>query len=260
MAALPYMQLYVADYLADTAHLSTLENGAYLLLIFNYWQRGESFKAKDQQSLNRRLASVARMSNEEWENVKESLSEFFETSETEWRHSRIDRDLDAVNTKSAKASAAGKASAASKSNKRSTVVEQTFNHTDTDIDTDTDTDISTPIGVESASKRATRLPADLSLSDEWEAFCKTERPDLNPGAVFAKFRDYWTGKPGKAGTKLDWTATWRNWVREERQVKAANGAGNTNRNGAAMASYGTIFTKPEGQGHGRTIDATPRLG
>lgn len=214
MAALPYMQLYVADYLADTAHLSTLENGAYLLLIFNYWQRGECFKAKDQQSLNRRLASVARMSNEEWENVKESLSEFFETSETEWKHPRIDRDLEAVNFKSAKASAAGKASAASKSNKRSTNVEQTFNHTE--ADTDTEADISTPIGVESAPKRASRLSADLAIPDEWAAFCKAERPDLDPASVFSKFKDYWLSKPGKAGTKLDWFATWRNWVREER--------------------------------------------
>jgi len=134
MAALPYIQLYVADYLADTAHLSTIEHGAYLLLIFNYWQRGESFKAKDERTLNKRLASVARLTENEWENVKETLSEFFEITETEWKHRRVEIDLEAVNAKSTKASNAGKASAAQRSNKRSTDVQQTLNHTDTDTD------------------------------------------------------------------------------------------------------------------------------
>ena len=185
MAALPYMQLYVADYLADTAHLSTLENGAYLLLIFNYWQRGESFKAKDQQSLNKRLASVARLSNEEWENVKESLAEFFETSETEWKHSRIDRDLDSVNAKSAKASAAGKASAASKANNRSTNAEQTFNHTDTDTDTDTDISTTTVVDKSVHSEVA-------QVFEHWKSVMDSPRSNLDKKrktAIEARLKD-----------------------------------------------------------------------
>jgi uncharacterized protein YdaU (DUF1376 family) len=94
MAALPYIQLYTSDYLSDAAHLNTLEHGAYLLLIFNHWQRGESFKAKNEHSLNKRLATVARLSEQEWECVRETLSEFFEITETEWSHNRIERDLE----------------------------------------------------------------------------------------------------------------------------------------------------------------------
>jgi hypothetical protein len=29
----------------------------------------------------------------------------------------------------------------------------------------------------------------------------------------AKFRDYWTAQPGVKGRKVDWEATWRNWLR-----------------------------------------------
>jgi uncharacterized protein YdaU (DUF1376 family) len=106
MAALPYIQLYIAEYLADTAHLTTLQHGAYLLLIFNYWQRG-----KPLSNSSERLASVARMSNEEWKNIEPVLAEFFEVTESEWVHHRIESDLVDVLSKSTKASAAGKASA-----------------------------------------------------------------------------------------------------------------------------------------------------
>jgi uncharacterized protein YdaU (DUF1376 family) len=66
-----------------------------------------------------------------------------------------------------------------------------------------------------AEARATRF-ALASVPDEWVNFCKQERPDLDPARTFAKFGDYWRGKGGQAGRKLDWLATWRNWVREER--------------------------------------------
>lgn len=149
MAALPYMQLYVADYLADTAHLSTEEHGAYLLLIFNYWQRGKPLPNND-----KRLAMISRLSNERWADVKETLIEFFNVTPTEWKHERIERDLIGVNSKSSAASIAGKASAEAKKAKKlaelaelnetltdvttdvTTDVKQTINHTDTDTDTD----------------------------------------------------------------------------------------------------------------------------
>lgn len=51
---------------------------------------------------------------------------------------------------------------------------------------------------------------------EWIQFCQTHRPDLDPGTVFDGFRDYWIARPGREGVKLDWFATWRNWVRNQK--------------------------------------------
>lgn len=133
MAALPYIQLYVADYLADTAHLTAAQHGAYLLLIFNYWQRGQPLN-----NANERLTNVARMSNAEWAAAKPVLQEFFEVDGDTWTHRRIERDLEAVRLKSTKASNAGKASASARGNGRSADVQRTFNHTDTNTDTNTD--------------------------------------------------------------------------------------------------------------------------
>lgn len=89
MAALPYMQLYIADYLADTMHLSTEEHGAYLLLMFNYWQTGKPIPKS-------RLAKIARVPNDRWSAIEQTLSEFFEDDGECWIHFRIERDMESV--------------------------------------------------------------------------------------------------------------------------------------------------------------------
>ena len=136
MAALPYMQLYVADYLADTSHLSTLEHGVYLLLIMNYWQRGGPLPAADDK-----VARIARISTEEWLTVKDNILPFFTEQGGQLVHRRIERDLEAVLDKCEKAAASGRSSAAKRyGNGRSTNVQRSSNHTDTDTEGETDTD------------------------------------------------------------------------------------------------------------------------
>ena len=69
--------------------------------------------------------------------------------------------------------------------------------------------------VEAKQQRGSRLTAEWSPSELDIQFCKTERPDLDPAKTSDRFRDYWIAQPGAKGVKLDWTATWRNWVRNE---------------------------------------------
>ena len=127
MSSLPYMQLYVSDYLADTAHLTAQQHGAYMLLLMNYWQKGRAL-----DNTNDRLQYVARLTPEEWEANKEILAEFFVLEGDIWWHSRIELDLEKVREKSIKASANGKRSVSN----RSANAEQTLNHKDKDIDKD----------------------------------------------------------------------------------------------------------------------------
>jgi uncharacterized protein YdaU (DUF1376 family) len=72
-------------------------------------------------------------------------------------------------------------------------------------------------------KKGSRF-ALTELPEDWRAFCAAERGDLDPDGTFARFADYWNAKPGKDGVKLDWLATWRNWVRNERR-QYGNGTG-----------------------------------
>ena len=80
----PWMPLYIADYLADTAHLGALESGAYLHLIMHYWQTG-SLPPNDKA-----LARIARMTEAEWADARDVLADFFQAG---WRHKRIDEEL-----------------------------------------------------------------------------------------------------------------------------------------------------------------------
>lgn len=99
----PYMPLFVSDYLSHTAHLSAAEHGAYMLLIMNYWQREKPLPADP-----RKLARIARMSDTEWAEASESLSEFFQEVDGEWVHKRIEEELARVAEKIEKAKANGK--------------------------------------------------------------------------------------------------------------------------------------------------------
>ena len=73
-------------------------------------------------------------------------------------------------------------------------------------------------------KRATRLPADWAPTPDQIAWARSERKDINPATEASKFRDYWIAKAGKDAAKLDWDATWRNWVRNAKAAaKAVNG-------------------------------------
>lgn len=67
---------------------------------------------------------------------------------------------------------------------------------------------------------AKALAKDWVLPDDWRQWALQERPDLNPDKVAERFGDYWRAKGGKDGRKLDWQATWRNWVRDQRSTDA----------------------------------------
>jgi uncharacterized protein YdaU (DUF1376 family) len=79
-----WMPLYVADYIADTRHLTTLQHGAYLLLIMEYWQKGR-LPADD-----KKLQIICSMSPWLWRRNKAALAALFDR---DWRHRRIDEEL-----------------------------------------------------------------------------------------------------------------------------------------------------------------------
>jgi hypothetical protein len=69
------------------------------------------------------------------------------------------------------------------------------------------------------NKRGSRLPHDWVLTKSLGEWAQTERPDLNIRQTADQFKDYWIAQAGQKGVKLDWAATWRNWVRNSKAAK-----------------------------------------
>jgi uncharacterized protein YdaU (DUF1376 family) len=235
-SALPYMQFYVADYLADTTHLSTLEHGAYLLLIMNYWQRGAPLPRQDEK-----LAKIARMSVREWLKIKSVLSEFFAVNDEGWHHKRVEWELDAARTKAEKASMAGKASARAKLQRKAnsnstdvtTDVQLGANHPEQNREEQNREDTSEAIAssvVGSAQPEAdapetqnghAKTTRGTRLPEAWEPLeddvPKAKGWGLTDDEIrweHQKFTDYWRSRSGAKGVMLDWDSTWRNWMRK----------------------------------------------
>ncbi|HAW3072770.1 TPA: DUF1376 domain-containing protein [Escherichia coli] len=208
MAALPYMQLYIADYLADTMHLSAEEHGAYLLLMFNYWQTGKPIPKN-------RLAKIARLTNERWADVEPSLQEFFCDNGEEWVHLRIEEDLASVREKLTKKSAAGKASVQARRSRKEADVQTKQERNLTGVQTDVEV-----VFEHEVNTKATNKDTDKDL--------KTD-PPLNPprgNRGVKKFDPLDITLPNWISVSL-----WREWV-EFRQAlrkpirteQGANGA------------------------------------
>ncbi len=69
-------------------------------------------------------------------------------------------------------------------------------------------------------KRGSRLPddwvPDRALVEQMRAEC----PYVDQQSEHRKFVDYWRGQPGQRGVKLDWPATYRNWIRRSAERAA----------------------------------------
>lgn len=99
-----YMPLVIEKYLGDTQHLTTLQHGAYLLLLMAYWRRGGALPADDG-----RLASIAKMTPQEWKKARPVLAEFFEERDGAWWQKRAEQELERARKKSAAAAASARA-------------------------------------------------------------------------------------------------------------------------------------------------------
>ena len=98
----PFMQLYVADYLGDTQHLTTEQHGAYLLLLMAMWRAGGSLPNDEAK-----LARIARMSAAKWRKVGGDIMDLLDVEGEHVTQKRLAEEYEKAREKSEKRSEAG---------------------------------------------------------------------------------------------------------------------------------------------------------
>jgi len=192
-----YYQFHIGDYKSHTHHLSLMEDLAYRRLLDFYFLHEQPIKHRD-------IARQIGMREHE-EDVMTVLNEFFISTADGFVSPRADKEIKQYK----EFAEAGKRGAAKRwgtppngeaiSPPNATPI-ATNNHK--------------PITNNQEKKiLGKRLASDFSFPKEWEQFCQETRPELSPVKTFDQFKDYWISQPGQKGVKLDWEATWRNWVR-----------------------------------------------
>jgi uncharacterized protein YdaU (DUF1376 family) len=221
-----WMPLYVGDYLGDTQRLTTEQHGAYLLLILDYWRNGP---APDDDSI---LQQITKLDKAGWKKHRPALARMFQIEGGEWKHKRIDAELGNATANAERRTDKAKKGAAARWSKQEPSTENGMPEQCPEDAPSMPGALPVECAPQSPSpvrrtpdksgvpaQRANRLPKGFVVPPDWIAWAKTERSwtSADCRTEAATFVDFWNAKAGRDGTKLDWQATWRNWVRNSRR-------------------------------------------
>ena len=203
-----YYQFNISDYRSATVHLSNDEDLAYRRLMDMYYDT-ENKIPLDTQWVARRLRL-------DTQTIEAVLNDMFVKHEDGWFNARCDEVIKQFK----EFAEAGKRGAAKRwANKGVKPSNGEGNSPPNQPPIATINYKPITINQDKKTQRGTRLANDFHFPKEWEDFCKETRPELSPIQTFDKFKDYWISQAGQKGVKLDWFATWRNWVRNTNAPK-----------------------------------------
>lgn len=110
MARFPVLGIWTDAYLSDTMHLTTVEHGAYLLMLMTAWRDPLCSLPND----DRKLAAMTRMNANSWKTHKATLMEFWEVQDGRLIQKRLRLERQKVEALIEKKRAAGISSSESR--------------------------------------------------------------------------------------------------------------------------------------------------
>ncbi len=206
-----YFPLYTGDYLRDTRHLTPMRHGVYLLLLMHCWDQKAPLPLDEQET-----AGIANCrSADEIDALRYILSKYFVKMDDGWYNLRIQKEIERSENISGARSAAGKRGYEARA-------KQLLSKSQASASIPIPNPIPSPnhvtskdLAPTSRTSRGSRLNVE-TLPPAWKTYCLEKHPTFSPEALWDGFKDYWVAKAGKDGVKLDWFATWRNWLRNQR--------------------------------------------
>jgi uncharacterized protein YdaU (DUF1376 family) len=237
---------HIGDFNNATRHLTRVERSVYRDAIELYYDT-ECVLTLDINKLEKRLLCI---SSEEKDALKAILSEFFVETDYGYLNDRCYKEIEKYRANTSAKARAGIASAEARKNKsleintRSTRVEHndtvcatnheplTNNHEPITMNHEQSMDVITYkencniVSAKNAPKKiASKLPDDWVLPKTYGDWALQERPLMTIQMVKLeadKFKDYWISLAGVKAKKLDWFATWRNWIRNAKIENTGN--------------------------------------
>ena len=211
--SLPYFRLYPADYEADTAHLTTEEDGAYSRLLRLCWRSPGCCLPDDMDWIRRRV----RASQEEFDRAYiPVLSEFFERENRTVFSPRLKREYEHSHERHQKARENGKKGGrpktALKTNEK-TKTKRLADENQTVSEKKANQNQNQRYKKESVNtlKKRTAFPPDATLSEGQLSIALEQGvSEAEAHAQFERWRDYCLANDKKY---VNWDSAWRNWFR-----------------------------------------------
>ena len=276
MAAYPALPLWTDAYLADTRHLTLEEHGAYLQLLMIAW-RSEGCCLPDD---DHRLALMLGVSRKKFKTLRPALSDLFSVGDGVWTQKRLTKERRFVEERSSQRRAAAalgrqakalkvqaSGSANESANGSRPTQQNVYTQTQTQTQTQTHTRDKEPslrsgekvddkdafngssVGKQlSINKRGGNGQRGSRIDPEFrptsEHYALAAKIGIDADSQRERFIDYWRGRSGNGGTKIDWDATFRNWLRSAGdRIRGAQGGGNRSTNEGLIATTSALVAE-----------------
>ena len=238
MAEFPYLPLWTDAYIADTTHLTNEEHGVYMRLLMAAWRTPDcTLPATD-----KRLRTIVGMSADEWDQVRETIMEFFTFERGRLIQKRLQKERQvSIARKEAGSKGGSKSQANRKQNPKQTPEQNQTNpypspSSDPYPNSDPSPEPSPAVGAEPeigpapivrlplAAKGAEALITDNMIPEWEEAY-----PGVNVRQQLKAMRQWLLANPKRRKTERGIHTFIVNWLAKEQNSGKAHANGRINR-------------------------------